>query len=158
MDGIKNLASTVSSRFTNNVTASFSALTLQQWIRLVAIVGAYLLLRPYILKLGARFQMKQLEKEGEESEREAARLAALTPNELRGQNKKLVLPDESDSEGDEAEGGSAGGGGSSATDWGKKARRRQRHMVKKMLEAHEKKLAEEQADEEDKDIQEFLVD
>ncbi|TPX10453.1 uncharacterized protein E0L32_008672 [Thyridium curvatum] len=155
MDGIRNLASTVSSRFTNNVTASFSALTLQQWIRLVAIVGAYLLLRPYILKLGARFQMKQLEKEGEESEREAARLAALTPNELRGQNKKLVLPDESDSEGDEAEGA---GAGSSATDWGKKARRRQRHMVKKMLEAHEKKLAEEQADEEDKDIQEFLVD
>ncbi len=60
MDGLANLTSAVTSRLTTNLSASFGALTVQQWIRLVAVAGAYLLARPYLLRLGARRQMAQL--------------------------------------------------------------------------------------------------
>jgi len=152
MSGFSDLISTLKDRVTTNVSASFTALTLQQWIRVVAVVGAYLLARPYLIKLGAKRQMAQLEAEDEATEAERARISA---NEFRGQ--KLVMPEESESEEEEG-GGASVAGASSAADWGKKARRRQRKMVKNLLAAHEKKLQEEQEDEEDKDIQEFLVE
>ncbi len=151
MADLMNMATTFGNRVTANLSNSFSHLTVQQWIRLVAIVGAYLLLRPYLIKLGARIQMKQHEKEEAASAEERANEAEMTPNDFRGH--KVVIPEESDSEDDGDEGAQA-----SAADWGKRARRRQRHMVKKILADHEKKLAEQQEDDEDKDIQEFLVD
>ena len=147
MEGFSNMVSTYADRFTTNISTSFTSLTIQQWIRLVAVVGAYLLARPYLIKLGAKRQLAQLE--AEDAATEAERAAKISPNEFRGQ--KLVMPEESESEGEEE------AAESSAADWGKKARRRQRKMVKNLLAAHEKKLAEEQEDEEDKDIQEFLV-
>jgi len=149
MSGFSDLIHTLTERVATNVSASFTALTLQQWIRVVAVVGAYLLARPYLIKLGAKRQMAQLEAEDAAAETERARISA---NEFRGQ--KLVLPEESESEADEDKADAAE---SSAADWGKKARRRQRKMVKNLLAAHEKKLQEEQEDEEDKDIQQFLV-
>ena len=144
MADLLKLASTAGERFTRNLSNSLTDMTLQKWIRVVIIVGAYLLLRPYLIKLGAKQQMKAHEKEEEES---AAAAAKISPNELRGQ--KLAIPEDSDSE-DAAEATSA--------DWGKKARRRQRDMIKKMVAAEEKRLQELQEDEEDKDIQEFLTE
>jgi hypothetical protein len=151
MSGLANLASELTSRVTTNLSASFTSLTVQQWIRLVAVIGAYLLARPYILKLASKRQMAALEQSETEDDPNAPR-APISANELRGQTK-VSIPGDTDSEG-EGEGGAAASG----PDWGKKARRRQRRVVKEMLAAHEKRLQEEQEDEEDKDIAEFLVD
>lgn len=65
---------TYASNLVNNLHGSFARLKPEGWIRLVWIVGAYLLLRPYLVKLGARQQQKQ---------HEEATPAQLHPNELR---------------------------------------------------------------------------
>jgi hypothetical protein len=128
-----------------NISDAFYRMTPEKYIRLVAIIGAYALIRPYVVKLGSRFQTKEHEKEVDPTEMAAA--AAISPNSLRGQVK---VPEDSDE--DEAESQVTG------ADWGKKARKRQRQMVKRILEAEEKQRREQQEDDEDKDIEEFLVD
>lgn len=170
MAGLGDLVATVRSRFTNNVTASFGSLTLQQWIRLVAMAGAYLLLRPYIIKLGGHFQMKQHEADEKTSLEDAAAVAAgkkaaLSANDLRGGgagSSKAINPagddDDSDLDDSDVDDSAAPGATTSGADWGKNARKRQRRMLRKLLEAHEQKLADAQGDEEDKDIEEFLED
>jgi hypothetical protein len=131
-------------RFTTNLTASFSTMTLKHWIRLVMIVGTYLLVRPYLVKLGAKHQEKQFEKAHQEDE------AAISPNQLRGQ---VEIPEDSDEEDQELDATAA----TTSSDWGKKARKRQRVMLKKLIDAEEKRLQELQEDEEDKDIEQYLT-
>ncbi len=157
MSDLVNLAATIGDRFTTNISNSVSSLTAQQWIRIIVVACGYMLLRPYVLKLGARQQMKQHERD----EADAEERARVTPNEIRGFKVVAPVPEDSDSD----DGGSVNVGGagarqhsSSATDWGKKARRRQRQLVKKIMADHERLLEEQQEDDEDKDIQEFLVD
>ncbi|KAK3327629.1 protein trafficking Pga2 [Cercophora scortea] len=135
-------------RFSTNFVSTFANMTPEKWIRVVIIVGAYCLLRPYIIKLGGRAQMKSHEDEAAEAE--AAHQAKISPNELRGQIK---LPEDSDDEDDEG----AAAAVASGPDWGKKARRRQRNMIKKLLDAEERRLQETLEEEEDKDIEEFLI-
>lgn len=53
-------------RLVNNSVKSFTEMTPQRWLRIIAIVGAYLLIRPYLLKLAAKQQKKQLDKEADE--------------------------------------------------------------------------------------------
>ncbi|KAG4222284.1 hypothetical protein PC116_g29241, partial [Phytophthora cactorum] len=91
----------------------------------------------------AKHQEKQLEKQFAEEE---ARQAQISPNQLRGE---IGIPEDSDEEEEQAE--------TTAADWGKKARKRQRNMIKKLLDAEEKRLQELQEDEEDKDIEQYLV-
>ncbi|KAI1805436.1 DUF1531-domain-containing protein [Daldinia bambusicola] len=141
-DTVSQLFTLVKDRFNNNIAESFTSMTPKQWIRLVIIVGAYALLRPYIIKYGAKHQEKQLEKQFAEEE---ARQAEISPNQLRGE---IGIPEDSDDE-EQAE--------TTASDWGKKARKRQRNMIKKLLDAEEKRLQELQEDEEDKDIEQYLV-
>lgn len=149
MDGIYDTAAMIGNRVKNNLGSSFTNMTAQQWIRLVTLVGAYMLLRPYLLKLAERTQRKQLEKEEAEREAEAAQQrAAISPNELRG--RRIEIPDDSDSDDDNNK-------KPAVAEWGKKARRRQRAMARRMIEENENRLAEAQGDEEDKDIEEFLV-
>lgn len=155
MDQLADTVVTYADRFKNNLSGSFSRMTAKQWIRLVIIVGTYLLVRPYLLKLGARQQMKQHEREAAQAEADARRDARILPNELRGQAKIAPVPEESD---DDGEGQADGAGKGTGAEWGKKARKRQRQVIKKLLDAEEKKLAELQEDDEDKDIQEFLED
>ncbi|KAI1180804.1 protein trafficking Pga2 [Nemania sp. FL0916] len=140
-ESIWKLATLISDRTATNLSASFDSMTLQHWIRLVAIVGAYALLRPYIIKMGAKHQEKQFEKAQQET-------AEISPNQLRGE---LGIPEDSDDEEDPQ-------GETTAADWGKKARKRQRNMIKQLLDAEEKRLQETLDEEEDKDIEEFFVD
>ena len=49
--------------FYNNSINMFEGMTIIKYIRLIAIVGAYIMIRPYIMKLGERLQRKQHEKE-----------------------------------------------------------------------------------------------
>ncbi|KAK4203888.1 protein trafficking Pga2 [Triangularia verruculosa] len=148
MEDIAHLATTLGDRFTTNLKSTLDNMSPQKWIRVIIVAGAYLLLRPYLMKLGGRAQMASYEEEHATTEAEHAAKAKISPNELRG---KVRIPDDTDSEGDEEE------GASTATDWGKKARRRQRDMIKKLLEAEEKRLQESKEEEEDKDIEEFLI-
>ena len=104
-----------------------------------------MLLRPYLVKLGMRAQMNAHEQE--EARAEAEYKAKISANELRGH---VDIPDDTDDE-EEATAEASG------PDWGKKARRRQRDMIKKLLDAEEQRLRENQEELEDKDIEEFLV-
>ncbi|CAK7263389.1 hypothetical protein SEPCBS119000_000450 [Sporothrix epigloea] len=166
MTGLGDIVSLVGGRFVNNVSSSFGSLTIQQWIRLVAIAGAYMLLRPYLIKLGGRLQMKQHEADEKASLAEAVAIAAgekpaLSANDLRGGGKKsTAVPAGLGSDLDDSDDDAGPGATSmaSGTDWGKNARKRQRKILRQMLEAHEQQLADAQADEEDKDIEEFLED
>jgi hypothetical protein len=115
---------------------------MQDYIRLVIIIGAYCLLRPYLLKLAGRFQAKDHEREIDANELSSG--AAMNPNSLRGQ---VMVPDDTDSEGE-----------ATGAEWGKRAKKRQRQLIRKILDADEKRKLEEQEAEDDKDIAEFLVD
>jgi hypothetical protein len=134
-----SILTTWMNNFVRNTSASFDRMQLKDYIRLVTIVGGYLILRPYLLKLGEKVQEKQLAKNAEES-------AEIHPNELRG---KVEIPgvDDSDEEDDESKPG----------DWGRSARVRQRKFIRDAMEQAEQKLQQEQEDEEDKDIEEFLT-
>ncbi|KAI0911147.1 protein trafficking Pga2 [Ustulina deusta] len=141
-ESVWGLVTLIAERMSTNVSSSVTNMTLQQWIRLVAIVGAYALLRPYVIKLGAKHQEKQFEKAQQD-------VAEISPNQLRGE---LGIPEESDDD-DDNERGEA-----TAADWGKKARKRQRNMIKQLLDAEENRLQETLDEQEDKDIEEFLVE
>jgi len=140
--------------FTRNAVHMWDDMTLLKYIRLIAIVGAYALLRPYIQKWGEKIQAKQLEKELDPYEMataDAKDKSKISPNQLRGASGKAVELPDSDSEEE---------GEATAADvkWGKKARKRQRTLIKKVLADEEEVRRQLQEDDEDKDIQEYLVD
>lgn len=128
--------------FRANAAQSSKNLTAKDYIRLLAIVGGYCLLRPYLVKLGGRFQASDHERELDDTE---VLSATTSPNTLRGQ---IDVPDDSDSE-EEV-------GGATGTNWGRNARRRQRKMIKSIVEAEEKLRAEQEEADSDKEIEEFL--
>ena len=156
-------------RFTTNTSKSLADMTLQNWIRLVIIVGTYLLVRPYLLNLGAYVQRKQLEKEDRRAREEDERRGAggwgaggwgaggLDANNLRGgaaRGAKIDIPGvESD---EEDEGGvveSVKEGG----EWGRRARVRQRKIVRNAVEEQERRLRR-TAEDSDEDIRDLLED
>ncbi|KAK0663310.1 PGA2-homolog C27.01c [Lasiodiplodia hormozganensis] len=146
---ILSLLSVWSSNFTTQTTKAFSELRVYDYIRLVTIIGAYCLLRPYLMKLGAHLQKKQHQADSQSDQIEAG--ATLSANDLRGRKKqpKIAIPgvdSDSDSEDEDKD------------DWGRAARLRQRKFVRQMLEAHEQKLREEAEADSDKEIEEFLID
>lgn len=158
MDGPQNVTpteiytspSTWFSNFANNTASSFTRLTPEKIIQLVIVIGAYaLIIRPLILKGGAKVQAKVHEQDHKDNTGavEAAPRKALA--ELRGYGGKEVQLDDSEDENESAIAGA---------DWGKRARARQRKIVKLALEEHERRLRESREEEEDKDIAEFLED
>ncbi len=126
----------------NNLTEVWGEMSAKDWIRLIIIIGAYMLLRPYATKYLGKRQVEQME-EDDRKEKEKAK-AKLSPNALRGEGNPYEDIDEYY---DEAETTGAG--------WGEKARTRQRVMLKKLLEAEERRREEE---EDDKDIADLLED
>lgn len=122
----------------NNLSDTFNNMTTQSWIRLIMIVGGYMLLRPYLMKFAAKGAVKQMEKEDAKSK---AAQAKISPNELRGEVAQ---------ESEEEEIGDGTG-----ADWGAKARVRQREVLQRLMAAEEKR----REDEEDlKDIEDLLED
>ncbi|KKA28985.1 hypothetical protein TD95_000926 [Thielaviopsis punctulata] len=134
-------------RVSNNIAMTLAEINPYKIIRLVIIVGAYALLRPYAMKLAGRKQEQQFERASAED--------VLTANDLRGQ-LNIPDPDEDDIEDIVARAQGLDGAEATGPSWGKKARKRQRMVMKKMLEQEEERLRQLQEDEEDKDIQEFL--
>ncbi|KAI9866895.1 MAG: hypothetical protein M1813_000837 [Trichoglossum hirsutum] len=125
-----------------NVSNSVSRLSLKDYIRIVILIGGYALLRPYLLKLAEKFQTRDLEREFNPGEMTSN--TAMPANSLRDH---VQVPEDTDDEGEETS--------ATGADWGRTARRRQRKMIRMVLEAEEKRLAEE-GEGSDKDIEEFL--
>ncbi|KAA6406738.1 MAG: hypothetical protein FRX48_09461 [Lasallia pustulata] len=142
---------TYAHNFQTNINTSVSNLTLRDYIRLIIILGAYCLLRPYLLQLAARFQAVDHDRDLDEDEMSSA--AAINPNSLRGQ---VSVPDDSSDENEEGEEGKGRENGT-GVEWGKKARRRQRGLIRGILEAEEKLKREEEEADSDKEIEEFLM-
>lgn len=146
---VPNQLNTWYNNFTRNAVHMWDDMTLLKYIRLIAIVGAYALLRPYIMKWGEKLQAKEYEKVLDPYEMATADAKAkdlISPNQLRGAGGKVAESADSDSE----------EGESTVPDikWGKKARQRQRVVIKKAEELR----TQQEEEEELKDIQEFLVD
>lgn len=127
----------------NNLQNVFVDMTAQQWIRLIVVVGAYLLLRPYAIKyLGKRAVDDMIDEDNAKAEAEAK----ISANQLRGEKGPVQLGDTDD----EGEG--------TATDWGLQARVRQRKMLKKLLEEEEKRKQAQYDSDSDSDIADLLED
>lgn len=127
--------------FTRNTSTAFAELRLKDYIRLVVIIGAYCLLRPYIIALGGKLQTKV-------HERDSAEGVEIHPNELRG---KFEIPGVDDSDGDDEDDEAQPG------DWGRNARVRQRKFIRAALEKEEQRLRDEAEAESDKELEEFLI-
>jgi hypothetical protein len=98
-------------RLVDNSIKSFEGMTPQRWVRIIVIIGGYMLLRPFLLGFAAKRQKKQFEQEAEELGLE--RDAGPNANSLRG-GKKTAGPGKVLGEVKEDE------------DWGNKAKTRQR--------------------------------
>ncbi|KAF1917101.1 trafficking PGA2-domain-containing protein [Ampelomyces quisqualis] len=72
-------------RLVTNSIASFEGMTAQRWIRIIVIIGGYMLVRPYLLGFAAKRQKAQFEAEAEELGLE--RDAGPNANSLRGGKK-----------------------------------------------------------------------
>ena len=131
--------------YRRNASETATALTLKDYIRMIVIIGGYCLLRPYLLRLGAKYQASDHERELDPNEMSSA--TAVSPKLLRG---RVEVPEDSESDGEDA-------GVGTGINWGRKARRRQRLMIRKMLEAEEKRGRVENEAHEDADIEEFFV-
>ncbi|MCJ1322474.1 hypothetical protein MMC15_007823 [Xylographa vitiligo] len=129
----------------DQLQSTFKRLATPDYIRLIVIVGAYALLRPYLVQLGGRFQAKDHERELDPNE--ISSIAATDSKSLKG---KVHVPENTDSESEEES--------KKGTDWGKKARRRQRRMVRDLLAADEKRMKEDEEALSDKEIEEFLLE
>ncbi|KAF2036166.1 hypothetical protein EK21DRAFT_52579 [Setomelanomma holmii] len=66
LDYIVDGLSTAKDRLVTNTIKSFEGMTTQRWIRIIAIVGAYMLIRPYLLGAAAKRRKAAMEKEAEE--------------------------------------------------------------------------------------------
>lgn len=122
----------------NNLSKTFNDISVHGWIRLIMIVGGYLLLRPWLMKASSKLGVKEMEKQ----EAKDKAKAKMSPNELRGQG-----PDEEEDEEEDA--------AATGADWGQKARIRQREVLKRLIEAEEKRREEE---DDLKDIEDLLED
>lgn len=147
---VMSTLSTWAGNFKRNTTKAFDDLQPKDKIRLIIVVGAYFLLRPYLMKLGAWLQMRDFERQSAKLEEEAK--ASFNANDLR--STRIALPglDPADEERDEDE------TIASATDWGRKAKIRQRAMIRRKLEEHEARLREMEETESDKEIAHLLED
>ena len=129
--------------FTRNTSQAFTRLTPKDAIRIIIVACAYMLIiRPFLVRLGMRVQAKQ----HEQANKEADENAQLNGNHLKGE---FAIPGvDSDSEDESGTKSDVKTG-----EWGRKARLRQRRVVRKALEIKERRLLE---DESDDDIKEFL--
>ena len=157
LDTISTHFRTYKSNFVNQTSLAFSRLTPKDGIRLVIIAGAYCLLRPYIIKLGARFQERDHDRAGQvDMTEEVSKLRKADGRGNTSLKEQVQIPEDTDSEDDGEEGGGMSSG-KAGPDWGKTARRRQRRVMRQLLEADEKRRREEEEAGSDKEIEDLLI-
>ncbi|KIM96106.1 hypothetical protein OIDMADRAFT_20970 [Oidiodendron maius Zn] len=97
-----NVLATIQHYATNihrNITGAFDDMDAKRWIRLVAVIGGYLLLRPYLVKLGEKLSNKQYAKTMEDAQTTVPK-AKISPNALRGYVEPIEEEREGEVEGD----------------------------------------------------------
>ncbi|KAK9369366.1 hypothetical protein V1509DRAFT_620566 [Lipomyces kononenkoae] len=110
-----------------------SEYTLKDYFPIFIVVTAYLLFRPYLVKLGGELQKREHRKASEQAKAEAA-VKALEPSQ----------PDEQFVE------------ESTQAVWGRNARRRQKDSIKEIEKAFRRKAEMEAEYESDKEIEDLL--
>ncbi|EPS42370.1 hypothetical protein H072_3688 [Dactylellina haptotyla CBS 200.50] len=133
--------SRLSDRINANLSDTLANFTRTDYIRLVAIVGGYLLLRPYLEKLGAKLQERDHARAIDENEESSMAATGVKSRVIAGEGHDLEDSD------DESEG----------KGWGKKQRLRKRQEKARKKKEIEDRIKKDE-DEEDKEIQEFLHD
>ena len=135
------------------VTLLGKAFNVYEILRLITIVGAYLLFRPYLLKLTQKFQEQDHARPLISSEQDTPAVAAAGGGGRRRRRRRSALL-----------GGGGGGdsseesddGGEEEMSWGAKVRRRKRAETKALKEAIQKEEEARACEESDEDIAEFL--
>ncbi|RKF77824.1 putative trafficking pga2 [Golovinomyces cichoracearum] len=132
-----------------NVRGMWDGMRPRDYIRIVVVVGAYLLLRPYLLKYAAKIQAKEHAKHAFDPSKPSSN-SKISPNQLRdGHITEIDENEQSEAEGD----GIANGAG-----WGKKTRKRQRRADMKAIEDEERRKLQMEGEKDDQDIMQYLVD
>lgn len=140
LSNISSLLKTWASNFQRNTSAAFTNLKPKDVIRIIIVLGAYILIiRPLLVRLGNRIQAKQLNQPSSNA----------TSTTEQSKSHVGVPGLDSDSESDDDSKGNL-----KTAEWGRKARLRQRRLVRKALELKDEMVA----DESDEEIKEFLVD
>ncbi|KHJ31601.1 putative trafficking pga2 [Erysiphe necator] len=134
--------------FVRNVTGMWDGMRPRDYIRIVVIVGAYLLIRPYLLKLAAKVQAKEFAKHNPSicipSEK-----GKLSPNDLRDGSQMKVKNDDAENE---------SLGIVSGSGWGEKARRRQSKNETTNSKLNERQKSDLKDEKKNVNILEYLVD
>ncbi|CCU74765.1 hypothetical protein BGHDH14_bgh02598 [Blumeria hordei DH14] len=131
----------------HNVWGMCERICLRDFIRIIIIVGGYLLLRPYLLKFAAKIQAKQYANDADTDVSTSS--DKLSHNQLRGTGAvDLPHSDSEDNQNDRI---------ASGADWGTKARKRQKRAIKRIMEEKEEKWLEAEGDIDDKEIMDLLV-
>jgi Protein trafficking PGA2 len=145
-DHIASTLQTWMNNFTNQTHSAFARLTPKDVFRMVAVVGGYaLIIRPLLIKLGARIQAQQHERDAKDGEQ----VETIDPR--TGLPRKMAIPGVDSDSDEDMEGVKAD---AAVGEWGRKARLRQRRIVRTAMEVREGELL---ADDDD-DIKEFLQD
>lgn len=79
-------------RLINNSVKSWNEMSALRWIRIVVIVGAYMLVRPYLLAHAERSRKRRADKEAADLGLDAR--AELSANDLRGGKKNVKKGEE----------------------------------------------------------------
>lgn len=133
--------------FKRNLFGMWTGMDATRWLRLIAVVGVYMVFRNFIVK---KAEAKQAREHAKTMGEVTGKIPA---NTLRaGTTGKKVSFEESSEEGEEDATKATG------LEWGKKAKKRQKQLAKKQLELDELKRKEAEGDAEDKDIMDLLVD
>ncbi|CAD6502081.1 BgTH12-02323 [Blumeria graminis f. sp. triticale] len=147
MSAISGLVKQGGDNLVRNVWGMWDGMRLRDYIRIVVIVGVYLLLRPYLLKFAAKIQAKQHAKIPDTDSSTSS--VKISPNQLRSTGMVVSEHDDlGDAEKDQI---------ASGADRETKARKRQKKAIKKVTE-EEKKGLEAQGENDDKEIMDLLID
>ena len=136
-----------------NTADAFHKLNPTDYIRLITIICAYLLIRPYLMKIGAKIQQKEYDRKAGPVEMDGQGSKAV--DSFSQQTKQLHNHRDSDSDSDNDSDGEREGEG---VNWGQRARLRQRKIVRRALAEHERNLQEMQQTESDKEIEDLLIE
>ncbi|KAF1991330.1 hypothetical protein K402DRAFT_416648 [Aulographum hederae CBS 113979] len=121
-------------KYLGNVTRNLHSLadqmTYQKWIRLTLVVCAYLLVRPYFVKIGNKVQEAELAKQTDAMTNEEKAAAAMRGDGLGSDKAEIPGVTEKDEEEDDVTTGADG-------NWGGKARKRQRKFIRDQLTKEE---------------------
>lgn len=132
MDNVIDYIAHFASNFWKNLGGAFDDMSGTRWLRMIAVVGAYVLFRPYLVKLGEKIQTRQYQKATDEKKRkdeEEAKArggAVISPNALRGHVEEIKDGEEGKEEGKSAD--------IEGEEGGKKVRRRQKKETNEQQE------------------------